>query len=187
MKRSLFTFAMVLAAGLSASPAAAQFGGRISLMPYVGYGFLGSLPGSNAELESDIAFGGRASYQLSPQFAVFGNFQRTTPAVTGSLPVGIEVDQGEIDLDHWSAGVEFSYVPRGGAEGMLPLLIEAGLGQTRYSGGESDIAANIGVASTIQLNPMFGIRYGANDYISNFQEEGIVNHIYVHVGAEVTF
>jgi hypothetical protein len=186
MKRSVLTIAMVLTAGLAASPAAAQLGGRISLMPYVGYGFLGSLPGTSAELESDVAFGGRASFQLSPQFALFGNFQRTTPAVTGSVG-GITIEEGEIDLDHWSAGVEFSYVPRGGAEGMLPLLIEAGLGQTRYGGGENDIAANIGVASTIQLNPMFGIRYGANDYISNFRDEGIVNHIYVHVGAEVTF
>ena len=52
MKRSLLTFALILAAGLSASPAAAQFGGRISLMPYVGYGFLGSLPDTEAELEA---------------------------------------------------------------------------------------------------------------------------------------
>ena len=124
---------------------------------------------------------------LSPQWAVFGNFQRTTPQVTGSPGAGIEVDQGEINLDHWSAGVEFSYVPRGGAEGMLPLLLEAGLGQTRYEGGPNEFAANIGVASTLQLTPMFGIRYGANDYISSFEDEGVVNHIYVHVGGEVTF
>lgn len=175
--------AVLIAAGLSASPAAAQLGARVSVMPYVGYGFLGSLPGTNAELESDVAFGGRASFQLSPQFALFGNYQRTTPEVTGTI-TGL---QREIDLDHWSAGVEFSYVPRGGAEGMLPLLLEAGLGQTRYGGGENDIAANIGIASTLQLNPMFGIRYGANDYISNFRDEGMVNHVYVHVGAELTF
>ena len=70
--------------------------GRVSVMPYVGYGFLGELPGTSAELESDVAFGGRASYQFSPQWAVFGNFQRTTPQVTGSPGAGIEVDQGEI-------------------------------------------------------------------------------------------
>lgn len=183
MKRSVLTFALVLAAGLAATPAAAQFGGRISLMPYVGYGFLGSLPGTNAELEADVAFGGRASYQLSQQFAVFGNFQRTTPEVTTG-----DNDTGpEINLDHWSAGVEFSYVPRGGAEGMLPILLEAGLGQTRYEDGPNEFAANIGVASALQLTPMFGIRYGANDYISSYRDEGVVNHIYVHVGAEVTF
>lgn len=189
MKRSLLTIAMVLLAGLAASPATAQLGGRLSVMPYVGYGFLGSLPGDDAELEADVAFGGRASYQLSPQFAVFGNFQRTTPTVVGSLAgTGIPINQErEIDLDHWSAGVEFSYVPRGGAEGMLPVLFEAGLGQARYGGGQSDIAANLGIGSAIQLNRMFGIRYGANDYISNFNDEGIVNHVYVHVGAELTF
>jgi hypothetical protein len=183
MKRSLLTIAMVLMAGFAASPASAQLGGRLSVMPYVGYGFLGSLPGTDAELEADIAFGGRASYALSPQFAVFGNFQRTTPEISED-----GVGTGEsINLDHWSAGVEFSYVPRGGAEGMLPILLEAGLGQARYEGGANDIAANIGVASVIQLNPMFGIRYGANDYISNYNDEGIVNHVYVHVGGELTF
>ena len=81
MKRSLLTLAVILAAGVAATPASAQLGGRVSIMPYVGYGFLGSLPGTTAELESDVAFGGRASFQLSPQFAVFGNFQRTTPTV----------------------------------------------------------------------------------------------------------
>src|SRR5690606_25621608 len=90
------------------------------------------------------------------------------------------------NLDHWSAGVEFSYVPRGGAEGMLPVLLEAGLGQTRYEGG-SDFAANIGIASRLQLTPMVAVRYGANDYISNYNGEGVVNHVYVHVGAELTF
>ena len=183
MKRSLLTFALILAAGLSASPAAAQFGGRISLMPYVGYGFLGSLPDTEAELEADIAFGCRAAYQFSPQFAVFGNYQRTTPEVSIE-----DVGTGEeINLDHWSAGVEFSYVPRGGAEGMLPILLEAGLGQARFEDGPSEIAANVGIASAIQLHPMFALRYGANDYIFNYNDQGMVNHIYVHVGAEVTF
>jgi hypothetical protein len=184
MKRSLLTIAMVLMAGFAASPASAQLGGKLSVMPYVGYGFLGSLPESGGlALEADIAFGGRASYALSPQFAVFGNFQRTTPEISED-----DVGTGEsINVDHWSAGVEFSYVPRGGAEGMLPILLEAGLGQARYEGGANDIAANIGVASVIQLNPMFGIRYGANDYISNYNDEGIVNHVYVHVGGELTF
>ena len=182
MKRSLLTLAVAIAAAVAATPASAQFGGKVSVMPYVGYGFMGGLPGTDAELEADIAFGGRAAYQLSPQFAVFGNYQRATPEVTGT---GGGTD-GSTNLDHWSAGMEFSYVPRGGAEGMLPVLLEAGLGQTRYEGG-SDFAANIGIASRLQLNPMFAVRYGANDYISNYNGEGVVNHVYVHVGAELTF
>ncbi|HEX6925700.1 MAG TPA: hypothetical protein VF167_09720 [Longimicrobiaceae bacterium] len=184
MKRSLLALGLVLAAGFAATPAAAQLGGRVSVMPYVGYGFLGGLPGTDAELEADVAFGGRASYQLSPQFAVFGNFQRTTPEITNEDGEG---SGRSINLDHWSAGVEFSYVPRGGAEGMLPILLEAGLGQARFENGPNEIAANIGVASAIQLTPMFGLRYGANDYIFNYDGEGVVNHVYVHVGGEFTF
>ena len=66
-------------------------------------------------------------------------------------------------------------------------LLERAVELFRNVDGEGEIAANLGIASVIQLNPMFGIRYGANDYISNFRDEGIVNHVYVHVGAEVTF
>ena len=183
MKRILMAVALIFAAAAMPSSAEAQFGGRISVMPYIGYGYLGSLPDTNLELESDVAFGGRVAYQLNPQFAVFGNFQRTTPEVTGSGGG----TGGSINLDHWSIGGEFSYVPRGGAEGMLPIILEAGLGQARYEGGESNFAANVGVASRLQLNPMFGIRYGVNDYISNYRGDGVVNHIFVHVGAEVTF
>jgi hypothetical protein len=185
MKRTMTMLALLTAA--AAAPAAAQMGGRLSVEPYVGYGFFGTLPESNTRLEADVAYGGRASFQVSDQFALFGNFQRSTPSVTGSLPFGFQVDQGEINVDHWSAGVEFSYVPRGGAEGMLPVLLEAGLGQARYGGGDSDLAVNLGIASALQLTRNFAIRYGANDYISNFNDRGVANQIFVRVGAEVTF
>ena len=180
-------FAAVLLSAAAVAPATAQVGeGRLSVEPYVGYGFFGSLPGTDATLEPDIALGARAGYQLSPQFALFGNYQRSTPTVTGNV-AGIRIEAGETNVDHWSAGVEFSYIPRGGAEGMLPILLEAGLGQVRYEGGESDLAANIGIASALQLGRNFAIRYGANDYISNFRDEGITNQVFVRVGGELRF
>ena len=156
------------------SPAEAQFDGRVSVEPYVGYGFFGDLPDTSFTLESDFALGGRVAYRITPQWSAFGNFQRSTPS--------------DVNVDHWSAGVEFSYVPRGGAEGMLPILIEAGLGQARYESGPSDLAVNLGLASALQLSPNFAIRYGANDYISNYNGgNGIVNQIFVQVGAELRF
>jgi hypothetical protein len=91
-------------------------------------------------------------------------------------------------VDHWSTGIEFSYVPRGGAEGMLPILLEAGIGQARYDGMHNDLAVNLGIASALQLTPIFGIRYGVNDYISNYRNgDGIVHQIFARVGAEITF
>lgn len=172
----------------AAVPASAQVFGsqRISVEPYIGYGFFGDLPEAGPELEAAMAYGARAAYQFSPQWALFGNFQRSKPEV-------VNVTEAEVTVDHWSAGVEFAYVPRGGAEGMLPILMEAGLGQARYdygglAGGEgSDLAMNLGLASALQLSPNFAIRYGANDYISNYAEEGITNQIFVHVGAELSF
>jgi hypothetical protein len=186
MKKMVMAVALLSVA--SVAPANAQMmGGRLSVEPYAGYGFFGALPGTNTTLEADVAFGGRAGFQLAPQWGVFGNFQRSTPAVTGSL-AGIPVGQGDLTVDHWSAGIEFSYVPRGGAEGMLPILLEAGVGQARYGGLNSDLAVNLGLASALQLTPNFGIRYGVNDYISNYRNgDGIVNQIFVRVGAEVTF
>jgi hypothetical protein len=170
-----------LALVLAAAPAEAQLGGRLSVEPFIGYGFFGGLPETNAELEADLAYGGRVAYALGPQWAVFGTFQRSTPEVTGA-------NGNDIDVDHWSGGVEFSYVPRGGAEGMLPILLEAGLGQARYEGGNSDLAVNLGLASALQLTSNIAVRYGVNDYISNYGENdnGIINQIFVRVGAEVS-
>lgn len=167
--------AAAFSAALFAGEAHAQLGGKLSVEPYVAYGFFGDLPENAGTIEADVAFGAKASYQLSPQWSAFVNGQRATP------------DGSEGNVDHWSAGVEFSYIPRGGAEGMLPILLEAGLGQARYENGPSDFAANLGIGSALQLSPNFGIRYGVNDYISNFNDgDGIVNQIFVRVGAELT-
>lgn len=188
MMRMRTTLALAVLSAALAAPASAQMGGRVSVEPYVGYEFFGDLPETNTTLEADVAFGARAAYQFSPQWALYGNWQRSTPEVTGTaLPLDFDVEGGSITVDHWSAGIEFSYVPRGGAEGMLPVLLEAGLGQTRYAGGESDLAVNLGLASALQLSPRFAIRYGANDFVSNFRGDGITNHISVRVGAEITF
>lgn len=180
MRKSILLTVVLIAA--AAVPAQAQLGGRITVEPYVGYGFFGDLPESFGRLEADLAYGGRAGYRFSPQWGIFGNFQRSTPEVTGAVIGGLS----EINVDQWSAGVEFSYVPRGGAEGMLPILLEAGLGQTRYERGTNDLAVNIGLASALQLTPNLAIRYGANDYISNYRGgDGIVNQITVRVGVEL--
>jgi hypothetical protein len=173
MKKIWSALALGLALALSAGTADAQVGGRFSAEPYVAYGFFGDLP-TDPRLEADIAYGGRLGYHLSPQWGGFGNFQRSSPS--------------GVTVDHWSAGIEFSYVPRGGAEGMLPILLEAGLGQARYGGGSSDLAVNIGIASALQVTDRIALRYGANDYISNYRNgDGIVNQIFVRVGAEVVF
>lgn len=179
LKRVLFSVMVISAA--AAAPAAAQvLGPRLSVEPYVGYGFFGDLPGG-PEVEAAVAYGGRAAYQFAPQWALYGNFQRANPEVQGLLG-------GSRTVDHWSGGVEFSYVPRGGAEGMLPVLLEAGLGQARYEWGTSDLAVKLGLASAIQFSPNLAVRYGVEDYISNYRgREGIVNQVFARVGAELSF
>jgi hypothetical protein len=182
MNRTLAVLALLLAI---AAPASAQMGGRLSVQPYVGYGFFGTLPVNGPQLKESVAYGGRASFKLSDQFAVYGNFQRSQPEEVGTF-------RGKLNVDHWTSGIEFSYIPRGGAEGMLPIILEAGLGQVRYEdiglfgGDATDLVTNLGIASALELSPNFAIRYGANDYISNFNGRGLTNQIFVQVGAEFT-
>jgi hypothetical protein len=139
-----------------------------------------------------VAYGGEAALQLTPQFALYGNYQRSKPEVEGG------VFQRSATVDHWSTGLEFSYVPRGGAEGMFPIILQAGVGQARYDFTEANIigsepkfedtAANLGLASALRLSPRFAIRYGVNDYISNFRKDlGISNQVFVNVGADLRF
>ena len=184
MKRTLALIALLLAA--AALPASAQMAGRFSVQPYVGYGFFGTLPVNGPLLKESVTYGGRASFGLSEQFGVFGNFQRSTPREGG-------VFGEKVNVDHWSGGIEFSYVPRGGAQGMLPIILEAGMGQVRYGDASvfgadnTDLLANLGISSAIELSPNFAIRYGANDYISNYNGRGLTNQVFVQVGAEISF
>jgi len=173
---------MVVFACLWAAPSQAQLGGNLLVEPYLAYGFFGGLPVDNIELDAGLAYGGRVGYRFADQWAAFGNFQRSNTGIVNAA------QQRDLKVDHWSAGIEFSYVPRGGAEGMLPVLIEAGVGQTRYEDGPSDFAVNLGVASAIQATRNIRLRYGVNDYISNYgDDEGIVNHIFARLGLEFSW
>jgi hypothetical protein len=187
MRRILLAAALLLPA--LASPAAAQLGGSLSVTPFLGYGFYGRLPDGGPKLNEALAYGARAAVQLTPQFAAFGEYQRSTPHTGDAV-------EHRVTVDHWSAGIEFSYIARGGAEGMLPVLLEAGVGQARYDFEEvlgpppsvADLAVNVGLASALRLTPNVGIRYGVNDYISNFDHDrGIVNQIFARAGVEVRF
>jgi hypothetical protein len=189
MKRTLFATAILALA--AAAPLAAQQSPmqRISAEPYIGYNFFGTLPDAGANLEGAVAYGARIGYQLAPQWSLYGNYQRSTPDITwtGAVPT---IAPQSVNVDQWSAGVEFSYVPRGGAEGMLPIQLEAGLGQTRYGAAfdTNDLAVKLGVSSALQLSPNLAIRYGVDDYISNYRgDQGVVNQFTARIGAELRF
>ncbi len=183
MKRSLLV-AIILSAAVVAPALGQEATPRLTVEPYIGYGFFGT-PSNGPQIEADVAYGGRAAYHLSSQWAVFGNYQRSTPEVQGG-PLGLGT--GDRNIDHWTAGVEFSFIPRGGAEGMLPILLEAGLGQVRYDWGVNDLAAKLGISSALRLTPNFGVRYGADTYLSNYRgDQGVTNQIFVRAGAELRF
>jgi hypothetical protein len=177
------------AATLIASPLNAQlFGPRLTVEPYIGYGFFGGLP-DDTRLEGGVAYGGRVAYQFGEQWSLFGNFQRSH-VEQQLLSGGAFTFQADRVVDHWASGVEFSYVPRGGAEGMMPLILEAGLGQARYDWGAdpANLAVKLGISSAIQFSPNLGVRYGVDDYISNYRgDRGVVHQVFARAGIEISF
>jgi hypothetical protein len=65
--------------------------------------------------------------------------------------------------------------------------MEAGVGQARYEGGTNDFGVNIGIASAFRFSPNLAIRYGVNDYISNYSgDAGVVNQIFARIGVELS-
>jgi hypothetical protein len=46
----------------------------------------------------------------------------------------------------------------------------------------------LGVSSALQLSPNLAIRYGVDDYISNYRgDQGVVNQFTARIGAELRF
>jgi opacity protein-like surface antigen len=185
MRGKTYALAAVLLVWIVPAAAAAQAPrSTVSIQPFAAYGFYGDLPGG-PRLEAAPAFGVRGTYHLTEEWGIFGEWQRSTPEARGLA--------ADPRLDHWSAGVEFSYSPRGGAEGMLPIIFEVGLGQARYDwpgvlgGSSSDLAVNLGVASALRMTPDLALRFGVNDYISSYRDNRVVNQIFGRVGVELSF
>ncbi|HEX2202554.1 MAG TPA: outer membrane beta-barrel protein [Longimicrobium sp.] len=185
--RSLFALALAAAAAAPAAASAQTGSPRFSIEPYGAYGFYGRAGESGPRLSESEAYGARAGLRISPALGLFGSYQRSTPEVD-------EVGGGEATVDHWSAGVELNVAPRGRVAGIPPILIEAGVGQARYEFDSllrddvTDLAVNLGIGSKVELGRTVAIRYGANDYISNFGDGGGTTHqLFVKAGLEFNF
>lgn len=179
-KRTLL--AVVLFSATTGAPAAAQ---RLGVEPFAGWGFYGALPETSAKLEGGFAYGARAAVRVLPRWGVFGQVQRSRPRVLGTLPFGSAESGDRITVDHWSAGLEFAYAGRDPASGALPLVLQAGAGRAEYDGGPSDLAVNVGVTSAVPLSRRLVLRYSLNDYISSYAGDGLVNQVFVRIGAEL--
>lgn len=178
MKMWMTTVVAALAI-LSTVPAEAQFGGKLIIEPVLGFGFFGGLPVDAIQLDHGISYGGRATYHVTSRWAAYGTFQRSN---TGIVNAGLE--RG-LKVDHWSAGVEYSYVPRGGSGEWRPILLEAGVGQARYQEGPNDLALNLGAGSWVYAADGIGLSFGVNDYISSYDGAGIVHQVFARFGIEL--
>ncbi|HEX2189748.1 MAG TPA: hypothetical protein VHG51_12655 [Longimicrobiaceae bacterium] len=186
MKKQILSGVVLLAAALAApGPAAAQ--GRLAVEPSVGWGFFGTLPDTRARLEGGWAYGARAAIRPLARWGVYGHVQRSRPQLLGQLPF-TGVDSGDrITVEHWSAGLEYSYHRwETGAEA-LPLVLQAGIGRTSYEGGPSDAAVSLGVSGGVPFAPGVSLRYGINDYLSNYDGgAGWVNQVFARIGLELS-
>lgn len=186
MKKKLLSGAVLLSAALAAPlPAAAQ--GRVAVEPSVGWGFYGTLPDTRARLEGGWAYGARAAVRPLARWGVYGHAQRSRPRLLGQLPFGTAESGDRVTVDHWSAGLEYSYHRWDATGEALPLVLQAGIGRASYEGGPSDPAANLGVSGGARLAPGVTLRYHLNDYVSNYDgDRGWVNQVFARVGVELS-
>lgn len=186
MKKTIWSGAVLLSAALAAPPPA-EAQGVVAVEPSVGWGFFGTLPDTRARLEGGWAYGARAAIRPLPRWGVYGHAQRSRPRLLGQLPFGSAESGDRVTVDHWSAGLEYSY-HRWDARGeSLPLVLQAGLGRAMYEGGPSDLAANVGISGGARLAPRVALRYSLNDYVSNYDgDRGWVNQVFARVGLELS-
>jgi hypothetical protein len=189
MRATLVLGAALAAACVCAGGAGAQeteAARRFRIAPFVTYGFYGALPDDGPELRGDVGLGVRAAVSLAPRWAVYGVFRRTTPELE---------EGGRVEADHWSAGAEYTLFPGPAGEDGVPLRLEAGVGQARFRfggvgsrGSFQDLAVHVGIASELRITRALSLRYGAEDYASDFGDgEGIVHHFFAHAGGELRF
>lgn len=183
--RKLFVGALTLAL---ATPAFAQEGSIgnsdkpsvFSLVPYAGYMIYGDhfKTVGEAEFTNDNALiiGAQASFDLSPNFSLVGNFgwSKTNWEFEFDAGAGTEVFAGDVGIWVYDGSLQFRLPVTAGTSTFAP-FVQAGLGAIKFSvdnndiesDGATNIAYNVGVGTDWQIGGI-GLRLMAKDYISSF-------------------
>lgn len=180
MKRFAVRTSMVgLAALASAMPLAAQSVKPkvFDLTPYAGYMMFGKLfegpIGTSVSAGSGPLYGAQMSLTMAKNVALYGNVGYSSSDLKVGLPILGGLDVGNSKALIYDGGVELK-VPLQEASVVTPFVL-GGVGGIRYeveSGflntKATNVAYNVGGGVDVKLNPNFGVRLMAKDYIGKF-------------------
>ena len=180
MKRFVIrTSVMGLAASLGALPLAAQQAKPtvFEVSPYAGYMMFGKLfegpLGTSVSAGSGPMYGAQMSLTMAKNVALYGNVGYSSSDLKVGLPIIGGFDVGNSKALLYDGGVELK-VPMQQASMVTP-FVQGGIGGIRYeveSGflntKATNVAYNVGGGVDVKLNPNFGVRLMAKDYLGKF-------------------
>ena len=181
MKRLLVrASAVTMVLGAAALPAAAQQVTKakvVDVSPYAGYMMFGKLfEGpicTSISTGSGPVYGAQVSLLMSKNVALYGNLGYSSSNLEVGLPIIGGLDVGNSKALLYDGGVELR-VPMAESSVFTP-FVQGGLGGIRYeveSGfldtKATNLAYNFGGGVDVRLNPNFGLRLMAKDYLGKF-------------------
>lgn len=181
MKRFLVrASAVAIAIGAAALPAAAQQVTKakvVDVSPYVGYMVFGKLfegpIGTSISSSNGPVYGAQVSLAMSKNVALYGNIGYSSSNLEVGLPILGGLDVGTSKALLYDGGVELR-IPMQQSSVITP-FVQGGVGAMRYeieSGflntEATNVAYNFGGGVDVRLNPNFGVRLMAKDYLGKF-------------------
>jgi hypothetical protein len=181
MKRFVVRASMVGFATLAAvGTAAAQQVTRAKVLdvsPYAGYMMFGKLfegpIGTSISAGSGPVYGAQLSLAMAKNVSVYGNVGYSTSDLEIGVPILGGLDVGSSKALMYDGGVELK-VPMAASSVVTP-FVQGGIGAIRYevesgflNSKATNIAYNFGGGLDVRLNPNFGIRLMAKDYLGKF-------------------
>jgi len=180
MKRFVIRASAVgLAALGSAVPLAAQQPKPtvFTVSPYAGYMMFGKLfegpVGTSVSAGSGPIYGAQMNLIMAKNIALYGNVGYSSSDLKVGIPIlgGLNVGSSKALL--YDGGVELK-VPMQEASVVTP-FVQGGIGGMRYDVSASflntkatNVAYNFGGGVDVRLNPSFGVRLMAKDYLGKF-------------------
>ena len=174
------TSAIAIAIGAAAIPVAAQQVTKpkvVDVSPYAGYMMFGKLfegpIGTSISSGSGPVYGAQVSLSMSKNVALYGNVGYSSSNLEVGLPILGGLDVGDSKALLYDGGVELR-IPMTQSSVITP-FVQGGLGAIRYeveSGflntKATNVAYNFGGGVDVRLNPNFGLRIMAKDYLGKF-------------------
>jgi len=178
MRKSIVV-AAALAAAAAAPVQAQRASTSLSLTPYAGYMFSGSILdgplGTRLSNAAGTVYGAQLGINLTDNIAVIGNVARTSSSLEVGIPFLGGLSFGNSSMWLYDAGLQLSL-----PAGALPIapFVQVGAGAINHdvSSGSinvksTNVAYNAGIGADLSLGRNFGVRLMAKDYIGRFDVE----------------